>query len=395
MRLGLAAGPGMRRLLALITALLFLEMIFLVVLSPLLPQLRDELGLSTAQAGVLSAMYAAGAMLGAVAAVLLAIRLGPRETALISLILFAGSSAAFGVLDLYPGLLAARLAQGIAGATCWTAGTVWLLDVAPVERRGVLLGLAFGIAEAGAIAGPVIGAFAAGAGRAAIFVGVGALCLLLALATTRFPAPPRSAEGGLRLGAMLSSRRVRTTIWIATIPAILLAAISVLAPLQQSALGAGPAEIAATFGVAALVGIAIRPLWGRWTDRRGPLVPIRLALLANVPVIVVLPWLGSRWAVALFACCALILLGVLWAPLMVMLSDACLAVGVGQVMAVAVMNLTWPPGNVIGAGGGAAIAQATSQRLAYALIGAAFLGGFLALGREAAPTPDLYGAQAR
>ncbi len=385
----------MRRLLALITALLFLEMIFLVVLSPLLPQLRDELGLSTAQAGVLLAMYAVGALVGAVGAVLLAIRLGPRETALISLVLFAASSAAFGLLDVYPGLLAARLVQGIAGATCWTAGTVWLLDVAPVKRRGVLLGLAFGIAEAGAIAGPLIGALAAGAGRAPIFVGVAALCLLLALATSRSPAPPRMADGGLRLGAMFSSRRVRTTIWIATLPSILLATISVLAPLQQNALGASSGEIAATFGVAALAGIAIRPLWGRWSDRRGPLVPIRLGLLANVPVIVVLPWLGNRWAVAIFVCCALILLGVLWAPLMVMLSDACLAVGVGQVMAVAVMNLTWPPGNVLGAAGGAAIAQATSQRLAYALIGVALLGGFLALGRDTARAPELYGAQAR
>jgi hypothetical protein len=64
---------------------------------------------------------------------------------------------------------------------------------------------------------------------------------------------------------------------------------------------------------------------------------------------------------------------------MVMLSDACVAVGVGQIMAVAVMSLVWPPGNVLGSAGGAAIAEATSQRFAYALIGLALFAGFLAL----------------
>lgn len=382
---GPTAAVPMRRLLALITALLFLEMIFLAVLSPLLPDLRDELSLSTSEAGVLLAMYALGALFGAVAAVAVALRRGPKTTGVVSLAMFALASVAFGLVDSYPALLAARFAQGVAGAVCWTAGMVWLLEVAPRQRRGELLGIAFGVAEAGAIAGPVIGGLAAGVGRAQVFGGIAVLCLLLALVTTRFPSPPPVEGEGLHPGAMLSSARVRSTIWLTTLPAVMLAAVSVLAPLQQDALGAGAGEIAATFGVAALAGVAIRPFWGRWSDRRGPLRPVRVAMLVNVPIVVALPWLGNRFAVALFVCAALILIGVLWAPLMVMLSDACLAVGVGQIMAVAVMNLTWPPGNVLGAAGGAAIAQATSQRFAYALIGAALLAGFFAIGRRRSP----------
>lgn len=395
---GATAVAPMRRLLALITALLFLEMIFLAVLAPLLPDLRQELRLSTTQAGVLSAMYALGALCGAVAAVAVAQRRGPKVTGVVSLAMFAAASLAFGLVDSYPALLATRLAQGISGAVCWTAGMVWLLEVAPVRRRGELLGIAFGFAEAGAIAGPVIGGLAVGLGRTAVFGAIAALCLLLAAITTRFPSPLAVAgEGeGLRLGAMLRSPRVRATIWLTTLPALMLAAVSVLAPLQQDALGAGAGEIAATFGVAALAGVLIRPLWGRWSDRQGPLRPVRTAMLVNVPVMVALPWLGSRLAVAVFVCAALVLIGVLWAPLMVMLSDACLAVGVGQIMAVAVMNLTWPPGNVLGAAGGAAIAQATSQRFAYAVMGTALLAGALALGRRRSPlAADLYVAGAR
>jgi hypothetical protein len=51
-------------------------------------------------------------------------------------------------------------------------------------------------------------------------------------------------------------------------------------------------------------------------------------------------------------------------------------------MAVVVIDLTWPPGNALGAAGGAAIAQAAGQRWAYATMAAALLGGYLALGRS-------------
>ena len=179
--------------------------------------------------------------------------------------------------------------------------------------------------------------------------------------------------------------------WIALLPAMLLAAISVLAPLQQHRLGAGAGEIAATFGAAALVGILVRPLFGRWSDREGPVRPIRLGLLASAPVVGAIPWMESRWAVAMFVIGALVLTGVLWAPLMVMLSDACTAAGLGQVMAVAIMDLTWPPGNALGASGGSVIAQAAGQRWAYAVIAAALLCGFLSLSHSREPAEPLTG----
>jgi predicted MFS family arabinose efflux permease len=376
-----------RRLLALISALLFLEMLFLAGLSPLLPELKREVGLSTSQVGVLAAMYAVGAMAGAIGAVVLTARSGPKSAALLSLVAFAAASLAFGLAGTYPGLLTARFVQGVAGAVLWTAGTGWLLEVAPAERRGELLGFGFGVAEAGAIAGPVVGALAVAAGRAATFAGIAGLCLLLALATMRFPAPAHGGAEPLRLGLMLSSARVRIAVAITLVPATMLAAVSVLAPLQQHALGAGAGEIAITFAVAALAGILTRPIFGRWSDREGPIRPIRLGLLANIPLMAALPWLDSRLAVALTICCVLVLIGVLWAPLMVMLSDACVAVGVSQLMAVAVMNLAWPPGNVIGGAGGAAIAEATSQRFAYALLAAALLAAALLLGRAREPAP--------
>jgi MFS transporter, DHA1 family, solute carrier family 18 (vesicular amine transporter), member 1/2 len=377
-----------RRLLLLISALMFLELFFFAVLSPLLPQLKLELGLSTSQTGVLVAMYAFGALVGGIPAVVIAVRVGVRTTALASLTTFAAMSVAFGLAHSYDALLATRFAQGVAGAACWTAAMVWLLGAAPVARRGEMLGFAFGVSEAGAIAGPVIGGVAAAAGRSWTFAGIAAFSLLLGVVTLCFPSPPPVQDKRLALRSMLSSAQVRTAMWIAILPAIVLASISVLAPLQQHSLGAGPSEIAATFGVAAIVGILIRPIFGRWSDRRGPLRPIRLALLASFPVVLAVPWAESRWAVALLVIAALVLTGVLWAPLMLMLSDACSAAGIGQVMAVAIMDLTWPPGNALGSSGGSAIAQAAGQRWAYAAIAAALLVGLLALSHGREPVAD-------
>jgi predicted MFS family arabinose efflux permease len=374
-----------RRLLALVTALMFLELVFFAALSPLLPELKRDLALSTIQAGVLVAAYSAGAIVGGIPAVIFAVRAGVRTTALASLVAFAAASVAFGLGQDYTSLLLARFVQGVAGAALWTAAMVWLLEAAPAQRRGALLGFAFGVSEAGAIAGPLVGGVAAAAGRGETFVGVAVVCIVLALATSRFKPPAAVGREGLALRAMISSQQIRMIVWITMIPAAILAAISVLAPLQQHRLGAGVGEIVATFGVAAAAGILIRPAFGRWADRHGPRTPIRFALLASFPVVLAVPWLEDRVAVALFVALALVLTGVMWAPLMVMLSDACVAAGIGQVMAVGAMNLAWPPGNAAGAAGAGAIAQAAGQRWAYAAIAAPLLLAFLALsrGREA------------
>jgi predicted MFS family arabinose efflux permease len=377
-----------RRLLSLITAFMFLELFFFAVLAPLLPELKRTLALSTSQAGLLVAMYAIGALAAAVPATLMAVRIGVKRMALGSLLTFAAMSVAFGLLHSYHALLAARFAQGFAGASLWTAAMVWLLESAPAERRGELLGFAFGVSEVGAIAGPVVGGLAAAAGRGLTFVGIAVMCLALTALATRMPAPPAALpKGRLQVRSMLSSAEVRSAMWIALLPAMLLAAISVLAPLQQHRLGAGAGEIAATFGAAALLGILVRPMFGRWSDRRGPVLPIRLGLLLSAPVVLAVPWLESRLGAALFIVGALTLTGVLWAPLMVMLSAACTAAGVGQIMAVVSMDLTWPPGNALGSTGAAAIAQAAGQRWAYAVIAAALLAGFVALTRREQPTP--------
>ncbi|MHB2001543.1 MAG: MFS transporter [Solirubrobacteraceae bacterium] len=363
------------------STLLFLEALFFVVLAPLLPSLKHELRMSTSQAGLLVAMYGLGSIGAAIPATICAARVGARAAALLGLVTFAATSVLFGLAQDYPLLLAARFAQGAGGAACWTGGMVWLLEVAPASRRGELLGIGFGVAEAGAILGPVLGDVAARLGRAPTFGGVAAISLLLALVTARTPPPPAD-QRGLRLLGTLSCPRIRTTMWLAGVPALVLSAIGVLAPLQLHRLGAGPGEIALSFGVAAAAGILVRLLAGRLSDRRGPSLPIKLGLLLSIPAVLAIPWPGDRSLAAALVVAALLANGIFWPPLMAMLSDACVASGAGQVTAVAVMGLSWPPGNILGAAGGGALAQAAGQRVAYSAMAAMLLAGYLALARQ-------------
>ena len=106
---------AMRRLLVLASAMVFFDVVFFSAIAPLLPDYVSELGLSKAQAGVLSASYAAGTLAFALPAGLLAARVGPRRTVIGGLLLLgspassSASPASFVLLD------AARFVQGVAG----------------------------------------------------------------------------------------------------------------------------------------------------------------------------------------------------------------------------------------------------------------------------------------
>ena len=68
----------MRKLLLLVGGIVFVDTMFFAALPPLLPDYADEFGLSKAGAGVLSAAYPAGALVGGVPSGLATARVGAR-----------------------------------------------------------------------------------------------------------------------------------------------------------------------------------------------------------------------------------------------------------------------------------------------------------------------------
>ena len=86
----------MRRLLVLASAMVFFDVTFYSAIAPLLPGYVAEFGLSKAEAGILSAAYAAGTLVASLPAGLVATRFGPRRSVIGGLLLLGFSSLAFG-----------------------------------------------------------------------------------------------------------------------------------------------------------------------------------------------------------------------------------------------------------------------------------------------------------
>ena len=121
----------MRRLLFLVGAIVFVDTMFYVALTPLLPDYADDLGLSKTGAGVLAASYAAGALFGAIPGGMAAARWGVRPTVLIGLAGMSVTTFVFGFAEHIVLLDAARFIQGFASAFSWTGGLAWLVAAAP------------------------------------------------------------------------------------------------------------------------------------------------------------------------------------------------------------------------------------------------------------------------
>src|SRR6202035_1057963 len=121
----------MRRLLAMVAAIVLVDTMFYAAIAPLLPYYVHHFHLAKADAGILAAAYAAGTLVGSIPAGWAAARLGVRATILGGLGLMIGSSVAFGFAHDIAVLDAARFVQGIGGAGSWAAGLAWLIGRAP------------------------------------------------------------------------------------------------------------------------------------------------------------------------------------------------------------------------------------------------------------------------
>ncbi|MGI8606340.1 MAG: MFS transporter, partial [Gaiellaceae bacterium] len=205
----------MRRLLLLVSAVVLVDTIFFAALAPLLPTYEEEFGLSKQGAGLLTAIYAAGGVAGAIPGGLLASRLGVKPTVLIGLAVMVATSVAFGLANSIWVLDAARFGQGIGSAVSWTGALSWLVAAAPKERRGELLGIAMGSAVGGALLGPVLGGAGARFGTEVAFGAVAALGLVLMVWTWTTPAfPPGERQKLQRLLVAIRHSRVAGGFWL-------------------------------------------------------------------------------------------------------------------------------------------------------------------------------------
>jgi MFS family permease len=235
---------------------------------PVLPRyVHGPLGAGNVAVGVVIGSYAATGLLLRPFAGRLADRRGRRPAVVGGALLVAAAGFLYLLPLGVPGLIVARLALGAGEGTVFTAGSAWIVDLAPPGRRGRVIGL-YGLAVwAGLSIGPLLGELLLHAsGYMLVWLFAGTMPLVGAAVATRLPEPfqpiaqvehhPLIAREAIRPGTALAL----ASVGYATVAAFVV--------LHLDARGVGHG--ATVFGAFATMVVLTRLIGGDLPDRIGP-----------------------------------------------------------------------------------------------------------------------------
>ena len=243
----------------------------LFIISPLLPRIATEFGLSPASAGLSVTVFSLTYLIGAPLFGQLADRAGRRRTLTFCLLGFVAANVLTAAAPTFPLLLAARAAAGAAASGVTPLIYAGVGEAAPPDRRATWMAIAVsGLLLAlsiGAPAGTIVAAFL---GWRAPFLAIGIICTGLTVAN-RLVWPADPARGGPTTAALppislqLMARRLLPTVLWAT------ALYGVYTYLGAWLTGAGatPPDIARAIGCYGVGAVAGTRLGGHAADRFG------------------------------------------------------------------------------------------------------------------------------
>ena len=267
------AAPALARpgaAFAGIFAVTFCGLVAVGAVLPVLPPYVDgPLDAGKIAVGVVIGAYAITGLLLRPFAGRFADRRGRKPAVLIGSLLMAAG----GFLYLLPlgvsGLIVARLVLGAGEGTVFTAGSAWIVDLAPPERRGRVIGL-YGLAVwAGLSVGPLFGELIQhGAGYTPVWIFAGVMPLIGALVALRVPDPFRPGPPAEHEHhSLIAPEAVRPGAALA-LGSIGYAAVATFVVLHLDDRGVGHGAL--VFGAFATMVVLTRLVGGDLPDRVGP-----------------------------------------------------------------------------------------------------------------------------
>jgi MFS family permease len=215
------------------------------------------------------------------------------------------------------------------------------------------------------VLGPVFGGLAEYAGIGLSFGLVGVVTLVFAgLATLAQSSRPETLSlAGLTRA--LRDLRFLGGLWLSLLPAMFFGVLAVLAPLALDEAGWTTFGIAIVFFAASLVEVVLNPALGRFTDRAGRLLPIRVSLAAASVAAVGLALSSGAAAVAALVVVSTISFGSFYTPGISLTSHRADAAGLAQGLSYGVMNTAWALGELIGPTAGGGLAESAGDGAPY------------------------------
>jgi MFS family permease len=269
-------------------AVTFSALVAVGAVLPVLPRyVHGPLGAGNVAVGVVIGAYAITGLLLRPFAGRLADRRGRRPAVLLGTL----GVAASGLLYLLPlgvaGLIAARLVLGAGEGTVFTAGSAWIVDLAPPGRRGRVIGL-YGLAVwSGLSVGPLVGELLLHAsGYTLVWLFAAAAPLVGALIASRLPDPFHARPHADEHHPLIAPEAVRPGAALA-LASLGYATVAAFVVLHLEARGVGHGAI--VFGAFAATIVLTRLIGGDLPDRIGP---IRVAIAAALGEAVGLALIG-------------------------------------------------------------------------------------------------------
>ena len=262
-------------------------------LPPLLPHYVLLLRLSVSAAGLLSACFGIGALVGVLPACISAGR-NPRSTALAGLLILALSTAIIAWSTGKVEIEIARMGQGFGDSFAGVGALTSTFQAAPTSRRSEAFGVVNTLAIVGSFLGPALAVAAGEWGTRWVF-SAGALGIALLGGSTLWI--PRRLESAGSAGYLVKCV-VRALAQPGTLPLALQAALggllATLAPLRLANAGWSPTAVAALFLAGAVLAAICYRRVGRRSDERGERA-VTVELLFASAFGAGLLALGSRW----------------------------------------------------------------------------------------------------
>jgi MFS family permease len=262
------SGPHPGLSFAGLFAVTFCGLLAVGAVLPVLPRyVHGPIGAGNLAVGFVIGAYAITGLLLRPVAGRLADRWGRKPTVLLGALLLSVS----GLLNLpslgIAGLIVARLVLGIGEGSLYTAGSAWIVDMAPIARRGRILGL-YGLAVWGGLSvGPLAGELLLQAsGYRAVWIFAAAMPLLGALIATRISDPFVPMEHS-EPHPLIAPEAVRPGLSIA-LASVGYAAVATFIVLHLEDRGVGHG--ATVFAAFAAMIVITRLLAGGLPDRFGP-----------------------------------------------------------------------------------------------------------------------------
>ena len=246
--------------------------------------------------------------------------------------------------------MVARILVGAGSVIAYTGLLAAARSIAGIDQRGMAIGTVYSGSAAGSAVGPLVGSLAVEFGRGPVFTAVAAGQAVVAAFVSRLPTVPNTDNVSMRvMWHYLSSQRVRTGLWITSVPAFALGVLTLSGTYRLTELGASSTIIAIAFSGIAVINVFVAPRLGKASDRLGRRKPLMLALsVATIALLLIAAASFETSTVMLIAIAGAFMLAIA-GPGLALVGDGIHELGGDPTHSTFLMNMFWGPAATLGA----------------------------------------------